>query len=120
LLAALAPAQTLQRLFIAGVRQQLEAAQTFESDDGSLTDRLSALGQRGVAVCQDFPGAIPQFQTRPAQPTGDRLGVKTPIARIGIFAAAVCAQAETPHRCVRPVIRQTFDDAEARAALRAI
>ena len=51
---------------------------------------------------------------------GDRLRVKAAIFRIAIFRAARFAQDERRHRRIDAIIRNGFDDAEARPAMRAI
>src|SRR5262245_36250826 len=52
--------------------------------------------------------------------TGDRLGVKASIARVVVFACALLAQWEVPHRRVRPIVGQLLNNAETRATLCAI
>ena len=51
---------------------------------------------------------------------GDGLGVKAAIGRIAIFRAARLAQRERRHRRLGAIVGDGVDDAEARAAMRAI
>jgi hypothetical protein len=45
------------------------------------------------------------------------LGAETPVQRIGELLAAALTHRELIHRGVEPVIRNIFDDAEARPAV---
>src|SRR6478609_11387002 len=49
-----------------------------------------------------------------------RLRVKTPIAGVAVFAIAIDTHPEFLHRCVGTIVRQRFDNGEARTAIGAV
>ena len=86
---------------------------------------LQRPAERGIFRRSDnaalMPAASsPQFQARAANRARIRLRVKAAVARVVVFGLALRAHREFLHRSVRAVVRQGFDDAEARAAIRAI
>src|SRR4029453_7256992 len=64
--------------------------------------------------------SIPEFQLRTAMWTCIGLRMKTSVLWIAVFGFALRAHHESFHRSIRPIVRQRFDDAEARPAIRAV
>src|SRR5262245_13173462 len=116
-LSSLAPTQTLNGVLVPRIHQQLEAAESLDRDDHSSPKRRSHAQQRRISAVKNLAAVIPQFDLRPASRTRDRLGMKPPVARIVILTLAIGTEVETPHRRVRPVVRQSLDDAETWTAL---
>src|SRR5208283_2474868 len=107
---------------------QMKSAQSFDRDDFPLTNRPGG-GEQGVVaalvkarISRVFTNAAawPKLQLRPAGRTRVRLRVKAAVARVVVFRLALRAHCELFHRCVRAVVGQGLDDAEAWAAIRAI
>ena len=69
----------------------------------------------------EFPAVTrPEFELRAADRTRIGLRVKAAVVRIVVFRLARRTHRERLHRRVRAVVGQRFDDAEARAAVRAV
>src|SRR6476646_4212720 len=49
-----------------------------------------------------------------------RLRVKSPVAGVAVFAIAIDTHSEFLHRCVGTIVRQRFDNGEARTAIGAV
>ena len=99
---------------------QMKSANAFDRDNFPTADRLR--GRRAALRGRQkrLAGRAPKFQTRAANRTRVRLRVKAAVPRIVVFRLARGTHREIFHRGVRAVVRQRFDDAEARAAIRAV
>ena len=105
---------------VARIRQQVEAADPFGGHDPPRAQGFRRGQQRLVARGQRRPRRPRPRQLRPADRARIGLGMEAPVARIAVFRRASRTHAETPHRRVRPVVGQSFEDAEPRAAVRAV
>eukprot|EP00825_Cyclidium_porcatum_P012782 TRINITY_DN16687_c0_g1_i1.p2 TRINITY_DN16687_c0_g1~~TRINITY_DN16687_c0_g1_i1.p2 ORF type:complete len:426 (+),score=47.11 TRINITY_DN16687_c0_g1_i1:3-1280(+) len=120
LLAVLALAERADGVFVAGVGQQVEAAETLGGNDPALAQGPGGRRQGLAAVDQRRPRAVPEFQAGPADRAGIRLGMETPVQGVLVLRAAGLAHHEAPHGGVRTVVGERLDDREARAAVGAV
>ena len=105
--ARLAPAQARHRRLVAGVAEEVEAAEALERDDSALLQQRRDVRDR-------------RAELRAAARTGDRLGVEAAVGRIGVVAGAVRAHRERRHRSLRAVVGQRARQRIARAAMGAV
>ena len=122
----LAPAQAHHRLLVAGVDQQMKAAESLDGHDQPPAQRCHRPAQRGflhgevLAPSCGVGAAVPQRQPRPALRTRVGLGMEAPVAGIAILRQTARALREAAHGGMGAVVRKPFDDAVARAAVRAV
>ena len=100
--AVLALAQAFDHRFIAGIANELEAAETLERDDLSGADILRGQVQRVIAVGNDIATRVPKLEVRAATGAPIGLRVEPAIVRVVVFALAERTHLETLHRGVRP------------------
>ena len=102
------------------IAEQMIAADALDRDDlaGSQCRDRGSEGRRTRNLAHLV--RVAEFEPRSAVRAGDRLGMKSPVARVGIFGRAVRAQAEACHGRIGAVVRQALDQGVARAALGAI
>src|ERR1700730_8272399 len=81
---------------------------------------LSGLTQSVVTLRPDRSVRCPHLQLRTTMGARIRLGVKSTVTGIMVFARAGRAHGELPHGRVRTVVRQRFEDAETGTAIRAV
>ena len=106
--------------FISGIRNELKTAQALQAENASRTNDTLRLPKSLVAASENASVRVPEFKLRSAVRTGVRLRVKPAVGRIMVFAIASVTHHKLPHRRVGPIVWQSFDDREARAAIRAI
>ncbi len=105
----------------------MEAPKPFHGDDlalengvcGSRQDLAAAFGRSALAG-QRLSSPVPQFNLWPAHGAGVGLGVEAAVKWVVILRLALRAHGEALHRGVCAVVGEGFDDAEARAAIRAV
>ena len=123
--AALRLAQKADREVVGGVADDLVASEALEGDRVAPQDGVCRRVERGVVAARlqrrrQVVERRPVTESRPAPRTRDGLRVKAPVRGVAVLARAVLAHREPAHARVRPVVRQVADDAEARAAVRAV
>ena len=120
-LATLARPQTLNRVRVASVHHQLEAADSFEGKDLSVTDDFNGARNASSSFPSGDAFGVPELQARPAMRAGIGLGVKP---AIGQDHDIRCSQAghivKSFHRSVRTIVWQCFDDRESWPAICAV
>ncbi len=120
LFAVFSLAQPPNRRVAGGVHQQMEPSESLDRHDLSSTDPLDRCGDRLVPFAEERPGAVQQPELRPAIRAGVGLGMEPAVAGIVVFGPAPGTLRKTPHGGVRAVIREPLNDAETRAAVRAV
>jgi hypothetical protein len=120
--ASLGAAQARNRVGIGGVACQVIATEALDRDNLSAADQadsgLDGVGFRGNRGCRVIERD--QCHGGAAGRARDRFGMEAAVVRIAIFGAASVAQRKSRHRSRRPVVGDRGDDAQARAAMRAI
>ncbi len=116
----LALPQPCDRRLVRGVHDQVESTETLDGYDPACADHSCGLEQRRVPETDLQPGGVPQLEGRAAVRAGVRLSVEAPVPWVPILTTALRAHLKTFHRGVRAIVRQRFDDREARAAVRAV
>jgi len=118
----------MNRFVVVRICHQMKSAQPLDGDDFPFTNRFGGGEQSTVAALvrartfRVFTNAatFPQFEMRAAYRARIRLGVEAAVVRVVVFGLALRAHRERFHRSVRAVVRQGFDDAEARATVGAV
>ena len=110
-------AQSAHSRVISRIDEKLETAHAFQRDNFPSANAVRRGGKSARLGTSVF---IEKLQARAAGGTGVRLGVETPVGGIVVFRLAVRAHREAAHRGIRAVVGQRFDDAETRAAIRAV
>ena len=116
-LAAFAVAQAADGVSVAGVGEELEAADALEGDDVTGADFVGGEAEGVVASGEDAALAVPEFELGAAGGAGVGLGVEAAVERVVVFAVAGGAEGEGLHRGVGAVVGERLDDAEAGAAV---
>jgi hypothetical protein len=96
----------------------VKSADAFHSDDATVAQDLRGVTERRVAT---LPHAadVSCDECRAALRTRNRLGVKPPVPRVGVFGLTGRTHLERRHRRTHTVIRQLPEDRESRPARRA-
>jgi len=116
----LALAQSPDRVVVPRVNDKVEPAEPLDREDVSVANELRGLYQSLVTHRQCTAAGIPERELGPALGASVRLRVEPAIRGIFVLGAARGTHRERLHGRVRPVVRQALDDAEARAAVRAV
>ena len=116
----LAPAQHADGILAARVGHQQEPAKALDGDKRSIGDGPRGLPQRVVLARHGRPRGTPQRQGRSTHRARIRLRVKPSIARVVVIAPTQRAHREPLHGRPLAIVRQALDNAEPRAAVRAV
>src|SRR5690349_4005668 len=115
---ALTQAAYSRRVMCGG--HEMKSAQSFDGDNPATPESPGGGAQSPVSAKNCFTGRVPQLEPRTAGRARVRLCVEAAVARVFIFSPALRAHCELLHRRVSAVVGQGLDDAETRAAIRAI
>ena len=78
-------------------RKQMKAANALDRNDCTAADLFNGRPRSCVLVCEHSSVNVPQLETRAADRTGIRLGMKPPVQRVIIFPLAERAHRERLH-----------------------
>ncbi len=98
---------------------EMKAAETLESTDFSLIERLHKRCER-IARRNPLSVAGLQTEVRPAVGTGRGLRMKAAVGRILVFGSASLAHHKGGHRGAIAVVRRSANDRETRTAVSAV
>ncbi len=116
----LARPKSIDGVHIEGVAGQVVSPQTLHRHDRPLPEQSLRSPQRLLCLGYGPPVAPQESQTWPAHRAGVGLRVKTPIAGIRVFPAAVRAEPESVHGRVGPVVGKIAEYGEPRPTVDAV
>ncbi len=94
---------------VVGITHQVIATDTLDGHDIAGLQCRHAGRQCGIVIGNGFHARCGEFKCRATGRTGDRLGMKAPVVRVGVFPAAVCAQFEGGHGSGRAIVGHAAD-----------
>jgi hypothetical protein len=113
--ALFALAESFNGGLVAGVADEVEAADTFEGEDAAVADGLRGLLEGFVAMGQGLLGGA-QFELRPAVGAAVGLGVEAAVGGVAVFGLTGGTEGEVAHGGEGTVVGEAFDDGIAGAA----
>jgi hypothetical protein len=98
----------------------LKTAQALQGNDIPSFHAVAGIHERLVALRQNLPIPIPEFEMGTAFRASIRLSVKPAIGRIFVLIATFITHGECLHRSIAPVVGQRFDNTVSRSAVGAV
>ncbi len=116
--AGLAEAKFADGVGLMGVDCEVEAAEAFDRDDGTLVEEADGFGE-GIAGVRGV-GAVDEGELGAAVPAGVGLGVEAAVERVVVLGLTGGAHAEGGHGGLGSVVGDAAHDGETRAAVGAV